>query len=168
MLSHVPTWVFILFFVLLYLGIKRCYTRILSLGRLAIIPAVFVVIGLRNTLQLFGLTSSGILAWAVGVAIGVLLGYLLVKNSLIKADKSKRLIQIPGDITMLIMVMLIFFVEFFVHYAVADHWALADQLLFKPLAVMLSGLVAGVSIGKNSGYFLKYRHAESVPLQGNC
>lgn len=58
-MNHIPTWVIILFFVLLYLGIKRCYSRILSVKQLALIPVVFTVIGLRSAFQLFSFSISG-------------------------------------------------------------------------------------------------------------
>jgi hypothetical protein len=163
-MSHIPTWVFILFFVLLYLGIKRCYTRTLSVERLALIPVVFTFIGLRSAFQLFNLSVSGFALLLVGGLLGFLLGHFLVKNSQVLADKSKRLIQVPGDISMLIMVMMIFCIEFFIHYSVDAHWAIADSALFKFAAITLSGLIAGTSIGKNVSYFLKYYRAESVSL----
>jgi hypothetical protein len=51
---------------------------------------------------------SGFILLLAGGLIGYLIGYYLVKNSRVLADKEKRLIQVPGDISMLIMVMTIF------------------------------------------------------------
>jgi hypothetical protein len=163
-MNHIPTWVFVLFFVLLYLGIKRCYTRTLSLERLALIPVIFIVIGLRSALQLFGVSVMGFILLLGGSLIGYLIGYYLVKNSRVLADKEKRLIQVPGDISMLIMVMTIFCIEFFIHYSIEAHWTIAHSPLFKALAMILTGSVVGVSMGKNVTYFLKYRQAESTNL----
>lgn len=41
---------------------------------------------------------------------------------------------------------------------------MADSGLFKQLAVLATGLVAGISLGKNLTYFLKYLKADSVNL----
>lgn len=163
-MNHIPTWVFVLFFVLVYLGIKRCYTRTLSLERLALIPVIFVVISLRSAFQLFGISALSFIFLLVGGLIGFLMGYYLVRNSRVLADKEKRLIQVPGDISMLIMIITIFCIEFFIHYSIDAHWTIAASPLFKALAIILTGSVVGVSIGKNLTYFLKYRRAESTLL----
>lgn len=163
-MNHVPTWVFVLFFVLLYLGIKRCYTRTLSLERLALIPAIFIVIGLRGALQLFGFSVIGFILLLAGGLIGFLIGHYLVKYSRVLADKEKRFIQVPGDISMLIMVMTIFCIEFFIHYSMEAHWVIAHPSLFKAFAMILTGSVIGISVGKNMTYFLKYCQAESISL----
>ncbi len=163
-MSHIPSWVFILFFVLVYLGIKRCYTRILSLERLALTPAIFIAISLRSAFQLFGTSAAGFILLLAGGLIGFLLGHYLVKDSKVLADKEKRLIQVPGDISMLIMVMSIFCIEFFIHYSIEAHWAIAHSSFFKALAIILTGSVVGVSIGKNVTYFIRYRRAASTRL----
>ena len=65
---------------------------------------------------------------------------------------------------MLIMVITIFCIEFLIHYSIHAHWSFAHSPLFKALAIILTGSVVGVSIGKNATYFIKYRRAESTSL----
>lgn len=163
-MSHVPTWVYVLFFVLLYLGIKRCFTRVMSVERIAIVPAIFIFLSLRSTISLFHFSLTGFLLLILGAVIGALIGHSHVRNRLIRADKNKYLIEIPGDISMLIMVMSIFLIEFFIHYAFDAHWAVAQIGLFKNLVVILSGIVVGISVGRNLTYFLKYQKAASTDL----
>lgn len=163
-MSHVPTWVYILFFILLYLGIKRCYTRVVTIERIAIVPAVFIFLSLRSTVSLFHFSLLGFLLLLLGGIIGSLLGHLHVRKRVVRADKQKHLIEIPGDISMLIMVMSIFAIEFFIHYAFDAHWAIAQIDVFKNAAVILSGIVVGISTGRSITYFLKYQQAESVDL----
>ncbi|OGT47715.1 MAG: hypothetical protein A3F17_04115 [Gammaproteobacteria bacterium RIFCSPHIGHO2_12_FULL_41_15] len=163
-MSYVPTWVYILFFVLLYLGIKRCYTRVVRIERIAIFPAIFIFLSLRSTVSLFHFSLIGFLLLLLGGIIGALFGYLHVRNCVVRADKQKHLIEIPGDISMLIMVMSIFAIEFFIHYAFDAHWAIAQIDVFKNAVVILSGIVVGISIGRSITYFLKYQQAESIDL----
>lgn len=163
-MSYVPTWVYILFFILLYLGIRRCYTRIVTVERIALVPAVFIFLSLRSTVSLFHFSFIGFLLLLMGGIIGALFGHWYVRNCTIRADKQKHLIEIPGSISMLIMVMSIFSIEFFIHYAVDAHWAIAQNDLFKNSAVILSGLIVGISVGRSITYFLKYQQAESVDL----
>lgn len=163
-MSHVPTWVYILFFALLYLGIKGCYTRVMTVKRLVIFPVVFIFFSLHSTILLFHFFLTGLLLLFLGGVVGGLLGYLRVRHRVIRADKQKFLIEIPGDIFILAMIIFIFAIEFFIHYAFTAHWAIAQVNLFKNCAAILTGLVAGISIGRNATYFFKYQQAESVDL----
>lgn len=162
---HIPVWVCFLFLFLPYIGIKRCYTRVISLDRLAIIPAVFICLGLYSILQMFGISISVFVLLILGMALSFLIAYRWVRKVVIVADKKNRLIQVPGDISLLVMLMMIFFIEFFIHYAVDAHWAIADSIWFQPWAVLVTGFVVGISAGKNVTYFLKYLKADSVNLQ---
>jgi hypothetical protein len=163
-MSHVPVWVYVVFFVLLNLGIKRCYTRVTTVERIAIVPVLFIFLSLHSTVSLFSLSMIGLLLWLLAGLTGSLLGHLHVRNRIIRADKNKRLIEIPGDISMLIMLMSIFAIEFFIHYAFDAHWAISQVDMFKNMAVILSGFIVGISIGRNSTYFLKYKKAATVEL----
>lgn len=161
---NVPIWVYILFFVLLYIGIKRCFTRVVSVERIFIIPMVFTFISIRSTVSLFNFSLSSILILLFSSFAGSLLGYLHIRKSNIRADKEKHLIEIPGNISMLVMVMSIFMIEFFIHYAFEANWPIAQLSFAKYFAVCLSGLVVGVSIGRNITYFFKYKSAKSIDL----
>ncbi|OGT54469.1 MAG: hypothetical protein A3F17_07715 [Gammaproteobacteria bacterium RIFCSPHIGHO2_12_FULL_41_15] len=163
-MSHIPAWVYLLFFLLLYLGIKRCYTRVVSIERIAIIPVIFIFLSVMGTLQLFHFSLKGFLLLMAGSIFGFLIGHYLVRNRVIKGDKEKRLIEIPGDITMLIMVMAVFFIEFFIHYAMDAHWGITNLDIFRNITAFLNGLIVGISIGRSMTYFSKYMKSESINL----
>jgi hypothetical protein len=161
-MSNVPTWVYVLFLGVLYIGIKRCYTRVMSVNRLALLPLIFGYFSFRSVNTLFGMDILSITILLCGIIIGIILGYLQVKNRIIQADKVNQLIKIPGDYSMLILVLAIFFVEFFIHYAVDDHWMVSDSMFFKILAVVISGVVMGISTGRNTSYYYKYFKSDSL------
>lgn len=163
-MSHVPVWVYVVFFVLLNLGIKRCYTRVSAIERIAIVPVIFILLSLHSTISFFNFSIVVISLWLLAGVIGALLGYLHIKNRIIRADKNKKLIEIPGDISMLIMLMSIFSIEFFIHYAFDARLAITQVDIFKNIAIFLSGFVVGISVGRNLNYFLKYSQASSVEL----
>jgi hypothetical protein len=163
-MNNVPTWVYMLFFLLLYIGIKRCYTRVISVNRIIVVPIVFIFLSIRNTITLFDFSWIGFFLLVFGGCAGALLGCFQAKNRVIRSDKVKRLIEIPGDISMLLMVMLVFFIEFIIHYAVDAHWMIAQYGAFKNVAVILSGIVVGISAGRSATYFYKYKYSESVDL----
>ncbi len=100
----------------------------------------------------------------LAMVLGAVLGYLHVRKRNIRSDKNRRLIEIPGDASVLIILMLMFFIEFFIHYAFEAHLAITRLDFFKMLSVILSGTVSGISIGRNTTYFIKYRKSESIKL----
>ena len=164
-MSQVPIWVYILFLFLVYMGIKRCYTRVTSIKRLIIVPVIFLFFCFKNTAQLFNDNLMGYVLLITGLLLGALIGFYLIRNNVIKADRKNYLIQIPGDVSLLIMILIIFFIEFFIHYAMDAQWHIASLSLFKELVAIISGIVVGVSLGRNATYFTKYLRAESVDLK---
>lgn len=155
-MSHIPVWVYILFFVLLYIGIKRCFTRVSSVRWLIIVPVIFIFFNFRGIFALFPLAGANIFYWIVGMFLGILLGYAQMRNCLIKADRKKQLIQIPGDNTMLVLIMAIFFLEFFVHFAIAAHFAIVEFPIFHIIFIAASGIMVGYFTGRSGTYFYKY------------
>lgn len=164
-MSNVPTWVYILFLVVLYIGIKRCYTRVMRVDRLVLLPLIFCFFSLKSVNDLFGIDVFSIFILLCGVMLGITLGYAQVKNWIIHADKNNRLIKIPGDYFMLFLVLTIFMIEFFIHYAVDAHWIMTGNMFFKILAITISGIVLGVSLGRNASYYYKYLMADSASVK---
>ena len=165
-MSQVPVWVYIVFLFLVYMGIKRCYTRVTSIKRLVIIPIIFLFLCFKNTTQLFNDNPIGYVLLITGLLLGALIGFYLIRKCVVKADRKNYLIQIPGDVFLLIMILVIFFIEFFIHYAIDAQWNIASLSLFKELVAIISGIVVGISLGRNATYFTKYLRAESVDLRG--
>lgn len=152
----IPTWVIVLFFVLFYIGINRCFTRVMPLKKIAIIPIVFIIFGLKSTKELFGLNEMTLLYLFMGCLLGGYFGYLQVKNKIIVADKEKYLIQIPGDFSLFISLMLVFIVEFAIHYSIDAHAAIAELPTFKFIAVVISGSVIGLTLGRTATYLYQF------------
>lgn len=162
---NIPSWVFILFLILLYLGIKRCFTQIVSVKRLAIVPIAFVFMSLRSATHLFADDAMIWMYLTGGMVFGAFLGHFQVRNRYIRADKNKNLIEIPGDISMLILLMGIFAIEFFIHYSLEAHLEITSSDMFRIAAMAMSGLMVGISVGRNLTYFYKYTQAASIDLQ---
>ncbi len=160
----VPSWVIILFFVLLYMGIKRCQTRVVSVKRLLIVPIVFTYMSLRGASQLFHFSVLSLVLLIAGALIGFGVGHWQVRNTEVKADKDRYLVQIPGSMSMLIMLMLVFLIEFFIHFSIDAHIGIAATAIFKWVAIVLSGIVVGISIGRNATYLFKYQNTPTCEL----
>jgi hypothetical protein len=115
-------------------------------------------------ITLFEIQIPNIGLWVVGCVMGIFLGYQHVKNRSIKADHNQQLIELPGDWSMLCLIIVIFGFEFFVHYSIAAQWAMASTQLFKSLCLIILGVIAGMSVGRTLNYFYKYRTSVSESL----
>jgi len=164
-MSHVPLWVYVLFFVLLYIGILRCFTRITSVRWLFIVPIVLIFFNFRGVFSLFSFSRANIFYWIFGLFLGLLLGYAQMRNCLVKADRKNQLIQLPGDNTMLVLIMAIFFLEFFVHFAMAAQFAIVGFPIFPVVFITASGIMVGYFAGRSGTYFYKYFYVVPCDLK---
>ena len=98
---NIPLYVYILFFALLYMGIKRCFSRVIKVQRLMIAPLFFTFLSVRGMLTLFNIYTADVMLWMLGSLVGVLIGYLHVRNRRLKADHARQLLQVPGGWSML-------------------------------------------------------------------
>ena len=108
-MSHIPTYVYILFLVLLWMGVSRCYPRTIRVERLLILPALMIVLGVRGFLGLFPAPTFVDLAAALaGGAIGLAMGWRHAGRWPIRIDRSAQTIAIPGDVMMLAIILGVF------------------------------------------------------------
>ncbi|MDF2939721.1 MAG: hypothetical protein K0R66_363 [Gammaproteobacteria bacterium] len=156
--SYIPIWVYPLFLFLLYIGIKQCYARSMKVQRLFILPAIFILMSLNNLDGSPELTWLSGPCWAAAIALGIYLGYLHKRNAKITVDRDQAIISIPGDWSMLLLLLLIFVVEFAVNAVEAT--GTSSSSWFGPTALAISGLVTGMSIGRNGTYLYRYFKAE--------
>lgn len=154
---NIPIYVYILFVVLIYIGYKRCFYRVIKVQRLGLLPGIFIFLSMYTMYQLFyvNLLTLGFLGF--GGVIGIALGFNYVEKVKVHADHLEKLIAIPGDWTNMLLILGIFAFEFFLHYAVEASLSISKTFLFEPIAVTILGLIAGMAVGRNVSYFLKYR-----------
>lgn len=162
-MSHVPTYVYVLLAVLLWMGIARCFPRTIRVERLFIMPILMATLGLRGFLGLFPLPGAADLATAlIGVTVGLFIGWHHVRRWNVRIDKPARSVELPGDIMMLVIILVTFGFEFVLHFGVEAHagWALAEATA--PLAAAVWGAFVGMSAGRNLNIAMRYRAAYSI------
>ena len=107
-LGGTPLWVWALFAFLVFLGLRAFRTSTTSLGRLAILPAVFFVWGLYGIITVFGATPSHIGVWLAASAVGLGCGTLLARAARLEADRANGLVRIAGGSSTLILILMIY------------------------------------------------------------
>ena len=147
--AHVPLYVYAMFVGLMYLGYKCCFPRTMRVERLLLLPAFFAYQSLSTLLTLFHPGAAGIGLWSHGGACGMLIGYLHVRNQPIRADHDRRLIAMPADRVMPLLIVSIFAFQLFLHYCIEARWPLAKLVAFDRAAQFILGAIAGMASGRN-------------------
>jgi hypothetical protein len=155
-MSHVPTWVWVLFAILVYIGIKRCFTSTVKVKQLLLLPIGLLYLSFNNLYAIVQQHPSLLLIWILGFVGMAVVGAYYVRNVKIKANKHTGMIEIPGDCSVLIIILLIFCVQFFFHYAIGAGFHYASDISFLALMVFFSGMSSGFVIGRNGMYVIKY------------
>ena len=163
--AHIPTYVYILFGLLIYIGYKRCFTRIIRVERLLLLPAIFLFLSLHGVINLFHPNIPDILIWMSGNILGIALGAFHIHSQTIRADHKHKLISVPGNCLMFVLTMLIFACEFFINYSIKAKLPFAQTISFKWVSVFALGTIAGITIGRNITYIFKYKKAPSEQLK---
>jgi hypothetical protein len=163
-MTDVPIWVYFLFFGLLYIGIKRCFTNTIKIKKFIILPLALLCLSLYDSYDQMLQMPVSILVWMVSFLLTVCLGAYYVRNRKVQADRTNRLIKIPGDWSILILILIMFSVEFFVNYAKDTQAVYVNQSWFVLLMALLSGLMIGFTSGRNLMYFIKYYQVENINL----
>jgi hypothetical protein len=153
---HTPPWVWVLLAFLIWRGIKARSAADIPPAKLVPIPAVFTVWGLYDVFFAHPVTALGVAGWIAGLVVGVALGYAMLRNAPITADRARGIIHRPGDPTVLPTVV----VAFLLKYCFAVAHSIAPQTMalaqWRGLEVIVSGLLAGIFLGKFVRYMRVY------------
>ncbi len=116
-ITGAPWWVYVLFIVLVKQGVLSFKPRTIKIQRLAFIPVIFFVWSFYRLYQNGGLDfPSLIVGWVLSLSIGAYLGIREVYSWKIQIDKKKGAITIPGNFSTLVLIIVIFVLNFFWGY----------------------------------------------------
>lgn len=144
-LSNTPPWVFVLFFVLLAIGLMQTRTRTVRKIPALLLPAGMIALSLAGINSSFGLMPVPVASWAIALAITAFVGHALFRDKRVKYDAAEGRFFIPGSWLPLAVIMAIFFAK----YVYAVMHALKSDVISASL------FIAGLSAvyGLLSGYF---------------
>ena len=164
-LIHTPWWVYLLFLYLLKVGFDATKTRVVSLKKLFILPSIFLAISINSLITSFRLSPSTIGVYLFSLLFGIGGGWLLVRNVNLKFDLQRVLIQLPGNWTTLILIMVIFSTKYYFGYSLAVDPMMAEDTSFELLMLSLSGVCTGLFLGRLTCYFFWKRSASHYELE---
>ncbi len=146
-LTHTPTWVFVLFFVLVALGISQMRRRTLPLRRVIIMPIVFLVWSFFGVTSAFGWEALPLLAWATGY---VLTAWLLMQSKPELGstfDAATGRFNVAGSTVPLALMMGIFFLKYFVGVSMGMRFDFTTSEFFPIVIGALYGAFSGTFAG---------------------
>ena len=96
----------------------------------------------------FNVNGISILSWFTGITLGSILGYLHYSLLKVRFNKDDNSFIIPGTITTLVLILLIFASKYYFSYQIAIDPKLLEQKDFEFAMLSLSGFVSGCFIGR--------------------
>jgi hypothetical protein len=159
--SHTPSWVFIVFTLLVLLGLQALKPRSIAMARVFATPAVFIAWGLVSLILAAQRAPLAPVAWALTAIAGGSLALLTLRLEGVRVAGPGR-VHLPGSVLPLLRNVLIFGAKYVIAVLLALHPAARGQLLIWDMAV--SGASAGYFIGWTLRFLIAYRRAAAMPL----
>ncbi len=164
-LSHSPTWVWILLAFLVYRGVMAMQPRDVSPSRSLIIPVIFFVWGGAGLLA-----AADSLALNVALFLGALLIGLAIGRALASLSPAPRLshatglLAMPGSPVTLALVCAAFAAKYVGSVALALTPDVVAHAELSSLMAAVGGLFAGVFWGRTLGQFQRALQADGQPF----
>lgn len=146
-LHNTPTWVFGLFFLLLWMGLRQWRAASLPWARATLVPAGMTCLSLYGALTTLASAPAALLAWAVAAALAF---FLLIRRPLpatVRYEPGQGRFFMPGSPLPLILMMGVFFTK----YAAGVTFGMHPELARDPAILLAVGLVYGAFSGIFAG-----------------
>ncbi|TNF67512.1 MAG: hypothetical protein EP298_06910 [Gammaproteobacteria bacterium] len=165
-LAYTPWWVYVLFIYLLFIGIKASKPSHKPISKLAIIPAIFLILSIESLINQTNLHGINLLAYAIALVIGIIIGFIIACFIGAQATKenNKYIIILPGSWLTLILILIIFISKYYFGFKVGDNPNLIHNLYFTITMLSVYGVTAGLFIGRFIFYLMRiyqYRKRET-------
>jgi uncharacterized protein DUF6622 len=147
-IKRTPSWVFVLFFVLLALGYVQTKGRKVRRSMVFIVPVIMLALSFYGVLSAFGNTPAGVAGWLVGVLVAAAGGVKLrAPQGAIFSNESGAYF-VPGSWAPLILIMLIFFIRYTVNVILARQLPIMDKPGFIVFISLCYGVLSGTFLAR--------------------
>jgi hypothetical protein len=146
--KHTPSWVFVLFFILVALGYFQTKERKVTRGKVAILPVVMIALSFFGVFSAFGMPPVGIFSWVVGIALTVWLGAKLNRPHGVSFSPETRLLSVPGSWLPLALMMAIFSTKYMVGVVQARQLPVIGNPVFIGAIGLCYGIFSGIFLAR--------------------
>lgn len=165
-LSHTPTWVFVLFALLLWAGTTQLVTRRVRLGRVA---GIAIGMGLFGAYGVVSAFPASLLALPLALLAGAATATVVARRPVpqgTRYDADHRRFVLPGSAVPLALMMGLFAVKYTVGVTLALQPSAAAQAAFVIGVSVLYGAFGGTFAGRALRLVALARGAEVGALRG--
>jgi hypothetical protein len=159
-LQHTPIWVFVVFAVLLFLGMQAARPRRVRLLRILITPAIFIIWGIVSLTSKHDFSILLLADWLVAAILAATLATSIVRFPALRADHQRQIVYLPGSPLPLVRNIVIFATKYALAVAAATAPAASGQIAYWDVGV--SGICVGYFLGWLGRLMMAYRHAPTL------
>lgn len=157
-LVNTPIWVYLLFCLLMYLGICNLKDKTTHALLLPILPSTFLIWGLFDVFSK-SVDIALLWVWPCGVGIGGLSGWYLVRRHRITVNRQTLRIQIPGSPFVLLTSLIFFTMKYYIGVVVALSPESLDNHSFIMFVYSVSSVAVGLLVGRLLNYLMRFIRA---------
>ena len=156
--ARTPWWVFLIFALVTWMGIKALRTRVVALHKLAVAPVIFAVWGVSSLFQFLGPTPTVLTIFGIAVLVGAAIGWALSRLVSVRPVGGNQ-VEISGSPLTLILILIIFVSKYAIGFMVATNPQAAQSLGFVVFDAGVTGVVIGIFLGRLAGLHTRYQAA---------
>ena len=142
--THTPTWVWLLLILLIYLGVKQTKDRQVPKNKAFILPSVMIVFSLHGVISSFGGGFDSLVFWGGSFVAVLLLGVLVFPSQRATYDESTQSYFIRGSWRPLLLILGIFSIKYTVGVMEGLHHSLLTTSFVVDGLSMLYGVFSGI------------------------
>lgn len=113
-ISHTPIWVWAVFALITWLGLKQALPGTSSLRRVTLITLAMLGLSLYGTVSVFGLVGTLLVTWGCSLAVAATLAAQQSLNPLTRYNTWTQRVELPGSWVPLVLMLGIFITKFLV------------------------------------------------------
>jgi hypothetical protein len=162
-LQNTPLWVYAVFLLLCYFGVKALSPTRESKVSLLITPPVLLVWSLYS-LNLTQNPQLSVSYWLVAVILGSVAGLIIFARRGVELDAPQTGLIVPGTIKTLAIYLLFFSVNYYFGYHAEVHPELSTTLQMILLKAGASGFASGLFCGRSIKFYRMFRMLKPAPL----
>jgi hypothetical protein len=158
-LEHTPWWVYGILAVLIVTGVQALRPRVVPVGRLLVVPGIFIGWGILSVVQRSAATPVLALDWIAADALGVAIGWTTARLSGFAFAADGRSVRVPGSPMPLVRNGVLFVSR----YSLAVAAAFATTVTAHAQLVAWDVAVSGVATGYFVGWLARFARARRTP-----
>jgi hypothetical protein len=148
-LSHVPTYVWVILLAIVVMGVQQSREAQVSRQRALLMPLVWLAFGLWGVHNAFGVSIAALLAWKVGLACSLLLVLRSGWPGQARFNPEQKMFSVPGSWIPLALMLGIFLGKFALGMSLAIKPELAQNQSVAVAFGALFGALSGVFLGRS-------------------